>query len=82
MRNEIMENMNNPRRLWKHLKKKTAPTQQTPSSLSYIEIDGQQITDPLSMASAFNYDFTKIKLSANSAASADDDLQADKKATL
>ena len=62
--------------------KKTAPTRQTPSSLSYIEVDGQQITDPLSMASAFNYDFTKIQLSANSAASADDDLQADMNATL
>ena len=61
----------------KTLKKKTAPTQKTPSSLSYIEIDGQQITDPLSMASAFYYNFTKIQLSANSAASADDDLQAD-----
>ena len=84
MRNEIMENMNNPRRLWKHLKKKkkTAPTQKTPSSLSYIEIDGQQITDPLSTASAFYYNFTKIQLSANSAASADDDLQADMNATL
>ena len=58
-------------------KKKTAPTQKTPSSLSYIEIDGQQITDPLSTASAFYYNFTKIQLSANSAASADDDLQAD-----
>ena len=34
------------------------------------------------MAGAVNYDFTKIRLSANSAASADDDLQADKKATL
>lgn len=66
----------------KTLKKKTAPTQKTPSSLSYIEIDGQQITDPLSMASAFYYNFTKIQLSANSAASADDDLQADMNATL
>ena len=83
MRNEIMENMNNPRRLWKYLKKKKKQHQeQTPSSLSCIEIDGQQITDPLSMAGAVNYDFTKIRLSANSAASADDDLQADKKATL
>lgn len=63
-------------------KKKTAPTQKTPSSLSYIEIDGQQITDPLSTASAFYYNFTKIQLSANSAASADDDLQADMNATL
>ena len=63
-------------------KKKTAPTQQTPSSLSYIEIDGQQITNSLFMASAFNYYFTKIQLSANSAASADDDLQADINATL
>ena len=34
------------------------------------------------MASAFNYDLTKIQLSANSAASADDDLQADINATL
>ena len=34
------------------------------------------------MASAFNYHFTKIQLSANSAASADDDLQADMNATL
>ena len=34
------------------------------------------------MASAFNYNFTKIQLSANSAASADDDLQADMNATL
>ena len=40
MRNEIMENMNNPKRLWKT---KTAPTQLTPSSPSYIEIDGQKI---------------------------------------
>lgn len=34
------------------------------------------------MASAFYYNFTKIQLSANSAASADDDLQADMNATL
>ena len=71
-----------PKTTLKTIKKKTAPTQQTPSSLSNIKIDGQQITDQLSMASAFNYDFTKIQLSANSAASADDDLQADINATL
>ena len=81
MRNEIMENINNPKRLWKALQK-TTPTPLTPSSPSYIELDGQQITDLLSMASAFNNHFTKIQLSANAAAPADENLYANINATL
>lgn len=81
MTNEIMENMYNPRQLWKTLQK-IAPTQLTPLSPFNIEIDGQQITDPLSITSAFNNHITKVQLCANSTAPADENLQADINARL
>ena len=81
MRNEIMENINNPKRLWKSLQK-TRPTPLTPSSPSYIDIYDQQITDPLSVARAFNNYFTKIRLSENTAAIADENLYTNINATL
>ena len=65
LRNEIMDlNVNNPKRLWKSLKQ-TAPIKPTLSSLSYVEMCGQQVTDPLSMANAFHDHFTNIRLSVN-----------------
>jgi len=66
MRNEIIENMGNPKKLWK-TRKRAVPTHPIPSSPSFIETHGTEITDPLSMANAFNDHFTNIQLAANSA---------------
>ncbi|PFX20265.1 Nidogen-1 [Stylophora pistillata] len=46
--------MRNPKKLWKTLKHAVS-THSIPSTPSFIEMDGQEITDPLSMADAFNY---------------------------
>lgn len=79
-----MENMNNPRRLWKTFKH-AAPTQPILKTPSFIEMDGQQITDPLSMANAFNDlcdHFIDIQSSVNSNVTVDDQAQADINAGL
>ena len=54
MRSEITENMGNPKKLWKTLKHAVS-THLIPSTPSFFEMDGQEITDPLSMADAINY---------------------------
>ncbi|XP_068728081.1 uncharacterized protein [Montipora capricornis] len=46
VRNEIMENMNNPKKLWKILRQ-VVPTKPRPSNFSFIEVNGQQITNPV-----------------------------------
>jgi len=43
MRNEIIENMGNPKKLWKTLKR-AVPTHPIPSSPSFIETHGTEIT--------------------------------------
>ena len=45
-------------------------------------MDGQQKTDPLSIANTFNYHFTKIQPSENSAAPVDENAQANINARL
>ena len=66
MRNEVTENMGNPKKLWRTLKQ-AIPTHPILSSPSFIEMDGQEITDPLSTADAFNDHFTNIERAANPA---------------
>ena len=56
MRNEIMENMNNPKKLWKILKQ-VAPTKPRPTNFSFIEVNGQQINNPVGISNAFNEHF-------------------------
>ena len=67
----------------KHFKKKNS-TNTAESFVSFLHWNrwSANITDLLSMASTFNNNFTKIQLSANSAAPADENLQADINATL
>ena len=60
VRNEISKNMNNPRKLWKTLKR-TAPTKSAPSNLSFIEVEDKSVCDPMEMANTFNKHFTDIQ---------------------
>jgi len=60
MRNEIMENMNNPKKLWKILKQ-VAPTKPRPTNFSLVEVNGQQISNPVGISNAFNEHFTNIQ---------------------
>ena len=45
VRNEISKNMNNPRKLWKTLKR-IAPTKSAPSNFSFIETEDKSFYDP------------------------------------
>ena len=60
MRNEIMENMNNPKKLWKILKQ-VAPTKPSPTNFSFMEVNGQHISNPVGISNAFNEHFTNIQ---------------------
>ena len=60
MRNEIMENMNNSKKLWKILKQ-VAPTKPRPTNFSFIEVNSQQISNPVGISNAFNEHFTNIQ---------------------
>ena len=60
MRNEIIENMNNPKKLWKILKQ-VAPTKPRPTNFSFIEVNGQQISNPVGISNAFNEHFTNTQ---------------------
>ena len=60
MRNEIMENMNNPKKLWKILKQ-VAPTKPRPTNFSFIKVNGQQISNPVGISNAFNEHFTNTQ---------------------
>ena len=64
MRNEISKNMNNPRKLWKTLKR-IAPTKSAPSNLSFIETEDKSVCDPTEMANTFNKHFTNIQQNAD-----------------
>ena len=64
VRNEISKNMNNPRKLWKTLKR-TAPTKSAPSNLSFIEVEDKSVCDPTEMANTFNKHFTNIQQNAD-----------------
>ena len=60
MRNEIMENLNNSKKLWKLLKQ-VAPTKPRATNFSFIEVNGQQISNPVGISNAFNEHFTNIQ---------------------
>ena len=64
VRNEISKNMNNPRKLWKTLKR-IAPTQSAPSNFSFIETEDKSVYDPTEMAKTFNKHFTNIQQNAD-----------------
>ena len=54
--------MNNPKKLWKTLKR-VAPNKPVPSMPSFIEADGHQISDTLAMANRFNEYFVESQTS-------------------
>ena len=56
--------MNNPRKLWKTLKR-IAPTKSAPSNLSFIETEDKSVCDPTEMANTFNKHFTTIQQNAD-----------------
>ena len=56
--------MNNPRKLWKNLKR-IAPTKSAPSNLSFIETEDKSVCDPTEMANTFNKHFTNIQQNAD-----------------
>ena len=60
MRNEIMENMNNSKKLWKILKQ-VAPTKPRPTNFSFIEVNGQQISNPVGISNACKEHFINIQ---------------------
>ena len=64
VRNEISKNMNNPRKLWKTLKR-IAPTKSAPSNFSFIETEDKSVYDPTEMAKTFNKHFTNIQQNAD-----------------
>ena len=64
VRNGISKNMNNPRKLWKTLKR-IAPTKSAPSNLSFIETEDKSVCDPTEMANTFNKHFTNIQQNAD-----------------
>ena len=53
---------NNPRKLWKTLKR-VVPTKPASSMLSFIEVNGHQISDPTAIANAFNEYFFESQTS-------------------
>ena len=57
---KFMENMNNPKKLWKILKQ-VAPTKPRPTNFSFIEVNGQQINNPVGISNAFNEHFVNIQ---------------------
>ena len=59
MGNEIMENINNSKKLWKILKQ-VAPTKPKPTNFSFIEMNGQQISNPVGISNAFKEHFINI----------------------
>ena len=62
--NEISKNMNNPRELWKTLKR-ISPTKSAPSNLSFIEAEDKSVCDPTKMANTFHKHFTNIQQNAD-----------------
>ena len=60
VRNEISKYMNNPRKLWKTLKR-TVPAKSAPSNLSFFELEDKSVCDPTEIANAFNKHFTNIQ---------------------
>ena len=60
VRNEISKYMNNPRKLWKTLKR-TVPAKSAPSNLSFVELEDKSVCDPTEIANAFNKHFTNIQ---------------------
>ena len=60
VRNEISKYMNNPRKLWKTLKR-TVPAKSAPSNLSFVELEDKSVCDPTEKANAFNKRFTNIQ---------------------
>ena len=64
VRNEISKNMNNPRKLWKTLKR-IAPTKSAPSNFPFIEAEDKSVCDPTELANTFNKNFTSIQQNAD-----------------
>ena len=60
VRNENSKYMNNPRKLWKTLKR-TVPAKSAPSNLSFVELEDKSVCDPTEIANAFNKHFTNIQ---------------------
>ena len=60
VRNEISKYMNNPRKLWKTLKR-TVPAKSAPSNLSFVELEDKSVCDPTEIANTFNKHFTNIQ---------------------
>lgn len=71
VRNTVFNNMNNPRKLWKTLKR-IAPTISAPSNLSFIEEEDKSICHLTGMARAFNKYFINIQQNTDSVTSAMD----------
>ena len=53
IKDEIESNLNNPRKVWKTLKR-VAPIKPASSMPSFIQVDGHQISDPTAIANTFN----------------------------
>ena len=64
VRNEISKNMNNPRKLWKTLKR-TVSTKSASSNLSFVEVEDKSVCDPTEIANTFNKHFTNIQQNAD-----------------
>ena len=64
VRNEISKYMNNPRKLWKTLKR-TVPTKSAPSNLSFVKLKHKSVCDPTEIANTFNKHFTNIQQNAD-----------------
>ena len=64
VRNEISKYMNNPRKLWKTLKR-TVPTKSAPSNLSFVKLEHKSVCDPTEIANTFNKHFTNIQQNAD-----------------
>ena len=64
VRNEISKYMNNPRKLWKTLKR-TVPTKSASSNLSFVEVEDKSVCDPMEIANTFNKHFTNIQQNAD-----------------
>ena len=60
VRNEISKYMNNPRKLWKTLKR-TVPAKSAPSNLSFVELEDKSVCDPTEIANTFSKHFTNIQ---------------------
>ena len=60
VRNEISKYMNNPRKLWKTLKR-TVPAKSAPSNLLFVELEDKSVCDPTEIANTFNKHFTNIQ---------------------